>query len=407
MLATAVTLALLASASAADGTPDARSRSFGLTAMGAAACAETEAFCATTVLPALAEDPKLSAFLADARAAATRARADSDGDASPSATGANAVADNYRAVVATAALRFPELLALGCCLAAGACADDVAAASSGLSAEASKDASRRAAAEALALAADAPEAAHKMPAAALLGANAFACRPPDGASRCGAETVSMYRRAGTAGFEAGAMRAGEALLARFAGPFVDESSDSKCPLPSETSKRDPPAGDRADAAAAKALFRQLLVSPEMDKRAALRLKELQRAEEMWLVKSGDNRGEGHNRGRAKHDEADIAFVLAAALVDGALRLIAVAVLCVVAFFCRNTRVGVWFRSFVWRYSGCAGFARRWRLVMEAFGVTPHRRVSGGRAAARAVERASAKKMAKQIVKEILKQEKNR
>jgi len=88
MLATAVTLALLASASAADGTPDARSRSFGLTAMGAAACAETEAFCATTVLPALAEDPKLSAFLADARAAATRARADSDGDASPSATGA-------------------------------------------------------------------------------------------------------------------------------------------------------------------------------------------------------------------------------------------------------------------------------------------------------------------------------
>ena len=90
-----------------------------------------------------------------------------------------------------------------------------------------------------------------------------------------------------------------------------------------------------------------------------------------------------------------------------MRLMAVAVLCVVAFFCRNTRVGVWFRSFVWRYSGCAGFARRWRLVMEAFGVTPHRRVSGGRAAARAVERASAKKMAKQIVKEILKQEKNR
>ena len=402
MLATAVTLALLALASAADGTPDARSRSFGLTAMGAAACAETEAFCATTVLPALAEDPKLSAFLADARAAATRARADSDGDASPSATGANAVADNYRAVVATAALRFPELLALGCCLAAGACADDVAAASSGLSAEASKDASRRAAAEALALAADAPEAAAKMPAAALLGANAFACRPPDGASRCGAETVSMYRRAGTAGFEAGAMRAGEALLARFAGPFVDESSDAACPLPSANA-RDPPAGDRADAAAAKALFRDLLAT-EMDKRAAARLKELQRAEEMWLVKSGDKRGD--KRG-LKHDETDIAYVLASALVDGAVRLVAAAATCVVAFSARNTRVGVWFRSFVWRYSGCAGLARRWRLLMEAFGVTPHRRVSGGRAAARAVERASAKKMAKQIVKEILKQEKNR
>ena len=396
MLATAVTLALLASASAADGTPDARSRSFGLTAMGAAACAETEAFCATTVLPALAEDPKLSAFLADARAAATRARADSDGDASPSATGANAVADNYRAVVATAALRFPELLALGCCLAAGACADDVAAASSGLSAEASKDASRRAAAEALALAADAPEAAHKMPAAALLGANAFACRPPGGASRCGAEAVSLYRRAGTAGFDAGTMRAGEALLARFAGPLVDESSDAACPRTS-ASARDPPAGDRADAAAAKALFRGLLVT-DADARAAARLKELQRAEEMWLVK----RGNGEKGG-----ERDIAYVLAGALVDGTARVAAVFAVCVVAFSARNTRVGARARAFVWRRSGCAGLATRWRLLMEAFGVTPHRRVGGGRAAARAVQRTSAKKMAKQIVKEILDREKNR
>ena len=65
------------------------------------------------------------------------------------------------------------------------------------------------------------------------------------------------------------------------------------------------------------------------------------------------------------------------------------------------------RAFVWRRSGCAGLATRWRLLMEAFGVTPHRRVGGGRAAARAVARSSAKKMAKQIVKEILNQEKNR
>ena len=396
MLATAVTLALLASASAADGTPDTRSRSFGLTAMGAAACAETEAFCATTVLPALAEDPKLSAFLAETRAAATRARADSDGDASPSATGANAVADNYRAVVATAALRFPELLALGCCLAAGACADDVAAASSGLSAEASKDASRLAAAEALALAAEAPEAAAKMPAAALLGANAFACRPPGGASRCGDETVSLYRRAGAAGFEVGTMRAGEALLARFAGPLVDESSDAACPRTS-ASARDPPAGDRADAAAAKALFRGLLVT-DADARAAARLKELQRAEEMWLVK----RGNGEKGG-----ERDIAYVLADALVDGAARVAAAFAVCVVAFSARNTRVGARARAFVWRRSGCASLATRWRLLMEAFGVTPHRRVGGGRAAARAVQRTSAKKMAKQIVKEILDREKNR
>ena len=396
MLATAVTLALLVSASAVGGTPDTRPRSFGLTAMGAAACSETEAFCATTVLPALAEDPKLSAFLADARAAAMRGRTDPDEDASLSrATGANDVANRYRAVVVSGALRFPERLALGCCLAAGACADDVAAASAA-SAEASKDASRLAAAEALALAAEAPEAAAKMPAAALLGANAFACRPPGGASRCGDETVSLYRRAGAAGFEVGTMRAGEALLARFAGPLVDESSDAACPRTS-ASARDPPAGDRADAAAAKALFRGLLVT-DADARAAARLKELQRAEEMWLVK----RGNGEKGG-----ERDIAYVLADALVDGAARVAAAFAVCVVAFSARNTRVGARARAFVWRRSGCASLATRWRLLMEAFGVTPHRRVGGGRAAARAVERSSAKKMAKQIVKEILNQEKNR
>ena len=399
MLATAATLALLASASAVDGTSDTRSRSFGLTAMGAAACSETEAFCATTVLPALAEDPKLSAFLADTRAAATRGWADSEEHASPSETGANDVVDNYRAVVVSGALRFPERLALGCCLAAGACADDIAAASAA-SAEASKDASRLAAAEALALAAEEPEAAAKMPAAALLGANAYACRPPDGASRCGSETVSLYRRAGAAGFEMGTMRAGEALLARFAGAFVDESSDSACPREAsarEASARDPPAGDRADAAAAKALFRGLLVT-DLDTRAAARLKELQRAEEMWLVK----RGAGEKGG-----EKDIAYVLAGALVDGAARVFAAVALSVAAFSARNTRVGARAREFAWRRSGCAGLARRWRLLMEAFGVTPHRRVGGGRAAARAVERSSAKKMAKQIVKEILNQEKNR
>ena len=397
MLATAVTLALLASASAADGTPDTRSRSFGLTAMGAAACAETEAFCATTVLPALAEDPKLSAFLAETRAAATRGGpADSDERASSSRATpySNAVADNYRAVVATGALRFPERLALGCCLAAGACADDIAAASA-VSAEESKDVSRLAAAEALKLAAEAPDAVAKMPAAVLLGANAFACRPPDGASRCGAEAVSLYRRAGTAGFEVGTMRAGEALLARFAGAFVDESSGAACPR--EANARDPPAGDRADAAAAKALFRGLLVT-DADARAAARLKELQRAEEMWLVK----RGNGEKGG-----ERDIAYVLADALVDGAARVAAAFAVCVVAFSARNTRVGARARAFVWRRSGCASLATRWRLLMEAFGVTPHRRVGGGRAAARAVQRTSAKKMAKQIVKEILDREKNR
>ena len=137
---------------------------------------------------------------------------------------------------------------------------------------------------------------------------------------------------------------------------------------------------------------------DLDTRAAARLKELQRAEEMWLVK----RGAGEKGG-----EKDIAYVLAGALVDGAARVFAAVALSVAAFSARNTRVGARAREFAWRRSGCAGLARRWRLLMEAFGVTPHRRVGGGRAAARAVQRTSAKKMAKQIVKEILDREKNR
>ena len=58
------------------------------------------------------------------------------------------------------------------------------------------------------------------------------------------------------------------------------------------------------------------------RREAARLKELQRAEEMWLVK----RGNGEKGG-----ERDIAYVLAGALVDGTARVAAVFAVCVVAY----------------------------------------------------------------------------
>ena len=218
-----------------------------------------------------------------------------------------------------------------------------------------------------------------MPAAALLGASAVRLPTPGDARRCGDETVSLYRRAAPGGFEVGTMRAGGRPMARFAGRVVDESSDAACPRTS-ASARDPPAGDRADAAAAKALFRGLLVT-DADARAAARLKELQRAEEMWLVK----------RGAGERGEHDIAYVLADALVDGAARVAAAFAVCVVAFSARNTRVGARARAFVWRWSGCAAPRGAVAAADGGLGVTPHRRVGGGRAAARAVQRTSAKR----------------
>ena len=396
VLAMLVTVALVvfscASATNADTTLE--TRSLGLTSMGAAACAETSTFCEQTVLPALAEDPKLTAFLADARAAAKK-----QGDGGKYTD----VADAYRAIVATATLRFPELLALGCCLAAGECLEDVLAAAgdvgdiSSTGHDAARDASNEAAAEALMLAADSNSAATKMPAAALLGANAFACRPPGDLTRCGTTLVELYRSAGTAGFEIGAMRAGEALLARFAGEFIDEQSELSCPQvgDDENQKYNKPAGDGADAATARALFKGLLVG-YFDKRAAVRLKELAAVEGRWLTSQDVSGGKG-----------DVAYLLADVLVDGAARFIFVLFIFGIAFRFRNSRIGLWTRSVLWRYSGCSKIARTVRIVQEAFGVVPHRRVNGGRAAARLDKRQSAKKLSKQIAKQLLEDEKKR
>ena len=83
----------------------------GLETLGESACADSRAFCEDTVLPALAADERLLAFLAETRAAASAV--------------APGRVDGYRAVAATASLKFPETLALGCCLLAGECAADV------------------------------------------------------------------------------------------------------------------------------------------------------------------------------------------------------------------------------------------------------------------------------------------
>jgi hypothetical protein len=77
----------------------------GLDNLGQSACQETAAFCEKTVLTALGEDPKLAKFLQNVRSIAREAAPGS--------------ADGYStAVLDPTSLKFPEMLALGCCLAA-------------------------------------------------------------------------------------------------------------------------------------------------------------------------------------------------------------------------------------------------------------------------------------------------
>ena len=85
----------------------------GLADIGSAACDDARSFCRTAVLRALGEDEKLTRFLDNVRELARRA----------STPGS---ADGYAvAVPDPSSLKLPELLALGCCLSAGDCADEV------------------------------------------------------------------------------------------------------------------------------------------------------------------------------------------------------------------------------------------------------------------------------------------
>ena len=365
----------------------------GLETLGESACADSRAFCEDTVLPALAADERLLAFLAETRAAASAV--------------APGRADGYRAVAATASLKFPETLALGCCLLAGECAADVRDAEDE-DAASSADAdpappsspsssrpkpsrsAREAAAEILALAAAHPDARAKMPAATLLGADAFACEPPGGdggggeaSSRCDDRVVELYRRAADVGFEVAALRLGQTLLARFGGRFVDPSSGASCGAAwiarrdardSSDLAADPSSARRvtADGAEAKALFRRLLASADLgrDKTAAMWLERLNELEELRL--------------RSGAMAPDAAFVAAEYVVRRFA--VAAAVACFVllpAWLLRRTRVAIRVAGIAWRFTGLGlvaavartlaavpAFARR---QAENFGVAPHRR----------------------------------
>lgn len=355
--------------------------------MGTEACAETQAFCEGTVMDAVRADAKLVAFLTDARDSAASSSADTDAS----------LADAHRATAASGALKFPELLALGCCLTAGGdCAADILARTprddpdAARSAADAADASAAAAAEILVLAASHPDAS-RLPASRLLAANAFACRPPRAASRCGRELVQLYRRAGREGFDIGTVRAGEILLARYAGDRVDPSGGDACPeviVPGEVDDdaASLSAGDPVDAADARALFKSLLAG-DMDRRAAARLKELATVEEMRVA--------------SRPDEAYLAadalvrvvgrWLTRAAALAALLALGAPAARLATRAFPFLARVTV-ASPVGWARGVIGGTRKRWRRLLENFGAAPIPRAGGGgRQGARAERRESAKK----------------
>ena len=376
---------MLFAASAFVASTDATRPSLGLESMGTEACAETQAFCEGTVMDAVRADAKLVAFLTDARDSAASSSADTDAS----------LADAHRATAASGALKFPELLALGCCLTAGGdCAADILARTprddpdAARSAADAADASAAAAAEILVLAASHPDAS-RLPASRLLAANAFACRPPRAASRCGRELVQLYRRAGREGFDIGTVRAGEILLARYAGDRVDPSGGDACPeviVPGELddAAASLSAGDPVDAADARALFKSLLAG-DMDRRAAARLRELATVEEMRVA-----------------SQPDEAYLAADALVRVVGRWLtrAAALAALLALGAPAARLATRVFPFLARVASPVGWARgviggtrkRWQRLLENFGAAPIPRAGGGgRQGARAERRESAKK----------------
>lgn len=326
----------------------------GLADIGSAACDDARSFCRTAVLRALGEDEKLTRFLDNVRELARRA----------STPGS---ADGYAvAVPDPSSLKLPELLALGCCLSAGDCADEV---TSSLPPDADADAridasisAAAAAAEIFALAASHPDAARTPAAGAtmMLAADAVACSPPGATRRCDDSIVDAFRRAGRAGANEGALRAAEVLIARYAGGLVERRGGCEDRWDGSIGGDGDRSGDPADAAVARALLKGLLATT-LDGAAAKGLKELQRVEEM----------------RVAGGEHDAAYEVADALVNSAAKLLVFLVLVAAPL-----RLSSSLRERAWRWSGCAAFARQFRREMEWLGVVEHRRVNGGRQARR-------------------------
>jgi len=298
-------------------------------------CAEARRACARDAARAIDADARLRAFLATATAEATRA----DGDA---ALGAS----RYGGFVAARApaLAFAELVALGCCLLDGECARDAAtrAARRGDDeAAATRDALEIGGA--LLFRASGHERWAKMPGMGTLGGDARACAEATGTTRCDDELLATYVKAGDAGDELGTLRAGDVMLRRYVAGLATRVQGEGAREECDASR----GGDAADAAGARALFKRLLTSNRFDKVAAERLREVTRAEELWV---DPTRG----------GTPDRAYLMADALIRLASRVATAIAVCVVFYACS-------FRNFKFIGDACR-FARSVFLAVTGIGL---------------------------------------
>lgn len=127
----------------------------------------------------------------------------------------------------------------------------------------------------------------------------------------------------------GTLRAGDALLRRYVAGLATRVGGSGVTEECDVSR----GGDAADAARAMALFKELLASEKFDKVAAERIREVRRAEELWIDPS-------------RGGTPDRAYVMAEALIRVMTRASLTLVVVVVAYACRNHRL---FRA-SWRFA---------------------------------------------------------
>ena len=273
-------------------------------------CAEVRRACARDARRAIDSDARLQKFLATATRDATRA----DGDA---ALGAS----RYGGFVADDAprLAFAELVALGCCLFDGECARD-AATRAARRGDDEAAATRDALEIGGALLFRASEHEHwtKMPGIGTLGADARTCAEATGTTRCDDALVATYVKAGDAGDELGVLRAGDAMLRRYVAGLATRVQGEGAREECDATR----GGDVGDAAGARALFKRLLTSNRFDKVAAERLREVTRAEELWV---DPTRG----------GTPDKAYLMADALIRLASRGATAIAVCVVFYVFRN------------------------------------------------------------------------
>lgn len=295
----------------------------GAETVASAECAEARRLCETRVNVAVDADAKLKKFLVDARARAASSDAREDG----SASGFTYVATDAREMA------FAEMLALGCCLLDGECAGDAEkrAKARGDDSAATAVKEARVIGGELLFAASTRGDASKMPGSSVLGGDARTCAAPTGTTKCDDELLDAYEKSAAAGEELGILRAGDLLLRRYGSGLATRVHGEKAVEECDVSR----GGATEDAKSAREHFKQLLASNSFDRVASERLREVSRAEELWLTP----------RYGGKPDQA---YLMADAVVRLALRATTFFASLAILYFFRSHHM----------------FGRAWRLVRK-------------------------------------------